>query len=165
MDIINKKEAKSLIGGFTLIELIIAICIMAILMAIAIPSFVQWRQSVQYKQAADGILSAMRTAKNNAVTLNMQNRVECNPTANRYRITQGNKSYNSDTWTTVKQDWITLPSEVFIKTGDSAGTSDLTIQFSPNGTASDRTVCVNSSASTQYKIIVTSSGRIRNVKQ
>ncbi len=148
-------------------ELLITIGITAMLFAIAIPSFVQWRQSVQYKQAADGILSAMRTAKNNAVSLNTQNRVECNPSGNRYRITQGNKAYNSDTWTTVKRDWVTLPSGVFLKTGDSAANSDLNIQFNPNGTASVTagTVCVNSGTSTQYKIIVSASGRVRNVKQ
>ncbi len=166
---IQKMEKSA--AGFTLIELILAMALIAILATIALPSMIQWRQNLQYKQAADGILAAMRTTKSNALAVNIQNRLECNPAGNRYRITQGNRAYNSDTWTTVKQDWVTVPNGVVVKTGDCTSDADLNIAFSPNGTAtaneaaSQGTICINDSTANKYQIIVNPSGRIRNVKQ
>ena len=151
-------------GGFSLIELLIVISVMAILLAMATPSFIDWRRNLQYKEAAEGIVSALRTARNNAITLNRQNRVECNPSGNRYRITEGNRAYESSSWTTVKQDWVTLPGGVAMKTGDCTSSTDANIGFSPNGTASAGTVCIRDDSSTKYQVIVAASGRIRSVK-
>ncbi len=165
MYIINNKDPKTLTAGFTLMELLIAICLMAILFAIAIPAFSDWQQSVKIKQTTDGILSALRTARHNAATVNLQNRVECNTAGNRYRITQGDRAYNStEPWPTVKQDWTTLPAGIVLKTGDCTSSNDLNIAFSPNGTANTGTICINDSVSNKYQVVVTASGRIRSLK-
>ncbi len=164
------EKSKRFTGGFTLVELLIVMAVISVLLAIASPSIMEWRKNLQYKQAADGIQSAMRTTKSNALALNMQNRLECNPAGSRYRITQGNRAYNSDTWTTVKQDWVTVPDGVVVKTGDCTSNDDLNIAFSPNGTATANdsavtgTICINEGTANKYQIIVNASGRIRNVK-
>jgi type II secretion system protein H len=152
--------------GFTLLELLIVIAMIGIVCAFAVPEFTQWRRNVQFKQAAEGLLAAARTAKNNAVTLNLQNRLECNPGGNRYRITEGNRAYSSTTWTTVKQDWITAPDGVVLRTGNcnNTDTSDVNVFFSPNGTGSAGTMCVNDDTGAKYKVIVGASGRIRLTK-
>ena len=54
--------------GFTLIELIITIGIMAILMAFAAPPLVQWRESAQVREVAREILTGLRQARDLAVT-------------------------------------------------------------------------------------------------
>ncbi|MDY0270489.1 pilus assembly FimT family protein [Trichloromonas sp.] len=54
--------------GFTLMELMITIGIMAILMAFATPALVQWRQSAQIKEVARDILTGLRQARDMAVT-------------------------------------------------------------------------------------------------
>lgn len=165
MDMKKKKTAKTAAAGFSLLELIIVIAILAIIMGIALPEFAAWRQSAKYKQAADGVLSALRTARHNAVTQNIQNRVEFNPVGNRYRITQGDRAYNSSTWATVKQDWTTLPSEVVMMTGNCTTNNDLNVPFSPDGSASAGTICIDdSNNSNKYRVVVSASGRIQNVK-
>ncbi len=163
----KKKESGNFSGGFTLIELLIVISLMGILLGLATPSFIEWRKNLQYKEAAEGVLSTLRTAKSNAVSLNLQNRVEIQPGSSRYRITQGNRSYDSTTWNTVKQDWVTLPDGVLLWNGNCASSTDVNVNipFSPNGTASASTVCVKDNGSAKYEIIVATSGRIRNVKQ
>jgi type II secretion system protein H len=152
--------------GFTLIELLIVIALMGILLAIAIPPFLQWRQNLQYKEAADGLVAALRTARNSAISLNRQNRVEFKPSTAGHRITQGERAYNSTSWTTVKQDWSIAPVGVKMKTGTSCtGTVDINVQFNPNGTASAETICIGDSTSPRYKIIIAASGRIQSIRQ
>lgn len=150
--------------GFTLMELLIVIAMMGILLAIATPSIVEWRRSAQYKEAADGVRSALRTAKNNAVTVNRQSRVECNPTGNRYRITQGDRAYNSSGWPTVLQDWVTMSPGISIRTGSNT-TNDLNVEFSPNGTSSTGSISIYDGASEEYRITVAASGRIASARQ
>jgi prepilin-type N-terminal cleavage/methylation domain-containing protein len=166
MHLRKKKGTKILTAGFTLMELLIVISMIAIISAIAMPQFNQWRQNLQYKETADGILAALRTAKSNAVSHNIQNRLECNPAGNRYRITAGNRAYNSTTWTTVKQDWTTVPQNVTIKTGNCDSSDDKDFLFNPNGTASaaGNKICVMVGSTKKYEVTVADSGRIRCAK-
>lgn len=53
-----------------MIELIIVITIMGIMMTIAAPSMIQWRQNAQIKEVARDILSSLRQARSLAVTEN-----------------------------------------------------------------------------------------------
>lgn len=56
--------------GFTLVEAIVVFAIMAILSAIAIPSFSTWRDSSQDKSIAREILYGLRTARSLAINQN-----------------------------------------------------------------------------------------------
>jgi type II secretion system protein H len=166
MEMKKRNEQIHFPDGFTLIELLIVIAMMGILLALATPPFLQWRQNLQYKEAADGLVAALRTARNSAISLNRQNRVEFKPSTAGHRITQGERAYSSTTWTTVKQDWSTAPVGVQMNTGDACtGTADVNVQFSPNGTASAETICIGNTTSPIYKIIVAASGRIQSIRQ
>lgn len=166
MKIEKRNALKGAQFGFTLMELLILIAIAGILLAIATPSFMQWRQNLQYKEAADGLVSALRTARDSAISLNRQNRVEFEPVSARYRITQGERAYNSTSWTTVKQDWIAAPAGILLKTGAGCtGTANVAIQFSPNGTATADTICICDNSSAKYQVAVANSGRIQNKRQ
>lgn len=157
---------ESVAEGFTLLELIVILGIIGTILAIATPSFMEWRRNLQYKEAAGGIVSALRTARSNAIALNRQNRVEFMPSTSRYRITQGNRAHDSSDWSTVKQGFISLPANVVMKSGaDCGGSADLSIQFNPNGTSSAGTICVRDSNATKYQILVANSGRIRNERK
>lgn len=56
--------------GFSVIELMVAVAIMAILVGIAMPSFQTWVQNTQIRNAAESILSGLQRARAEAVARN-----------------------------------------------------------------------------------------------
>ena len=57
-------------AGFTIIELMIAVVIMAILMALALPSFRTWMQNIQIRNAGGSITNGLQRARGEAVARN-----------------------------------------------------------------------------------------------
>ena len=72
-------------SGFTLMELMITIAIIAILSGIAIPNAINWRNNAQVSSAARGLYSDLQSARSMAVKENR----ECTVTFN----TSGSGSY------------------------------------------------------------------------
>lgn len=56
--------------GFTLIELMIAITVMALMMFIALPNFSIWIQNTQIRTAGEGILNGLQLARAEAIRRN-----------------------------------------------------------------------------------------------
>lgn len=56
--------------GFTLIELVIAIAILGILIALGIPSFTEWIHNTQVRNAAEGALNGLQIARSEALRRN-----------------------------------------------------------------------------------------------
>lgn len=65
---ISSLKSRSL--GFSLIELMIAITVMAILLGLAVPSFKTWMQNSQIRNAAESIQNGLQRARAEAVTRN-----------------------------------------------------------------------------------------------
>lgn len=61
---------KKLQTGFSLVELIFAIVMLAVLLAIAMPSFTIWLHNIQIRNAAESILNGIQRSRAEAVTLN-----------------------------------------------------------------------------------------------
>ncbi len=78
----GEKEA-----GFTLVELMVAIAIMVLLMAVAIPSFTANQPRYRLKKAARDMVSAMQNARLKAVSENTSYRITFNVGANTYQVT------------------------------------------------------------------------------
>jgi type IV fimbrial biogenesis protein FimT len=57
-------------AGFSIVELMIAVVIMAILMALALPSFRTWMQNIQIRNAGGAITNGMQKARGEAVARN-----------------------------------------------------------------------------------------------
>jgi prepilin-type N-terminal cleavage/methylation domain-containing protein len=143
-------------NGFTLMELMIVVLITAVLSSLAIPSFLQWRQSLEFRKTARDLVSILREAKSRSIKTNLEHRVEYAATNKQYRMTQGNRSNNSTLWNTVVYEWTELPSGVRIDANVN------TIQMNTNGTSNGGTICIqNDALKTIYEIRVARTGRIR----
>jgi len=148
--------ADSIRNGFTLMELMIVVLITAVLSTLAIPSFLQWRQNLEFRKTARDLVSILREAKSRSINTNLEHRVEYAATNKQYRMTQGNRSNNSTLWNTVIYEWTELPSGVRIDANVN------TIQMNTNGTANGGTLFIqNDDLETIYEIRVARTGRIR----
>ncbi len=163
----NRRTVADLIGsknGVTLIELILIISLIAVLATIAMPSFMQWRQSILYRQAARDMVSILRNAKSRTIELNRQHRVKFDTATRSYTMEQGERANGSTAWPTVVQGPAVLPN------GVNMNPNITDIRFNPNGTATwtaagppadTATVDIQDSASVKkYTVQVIASGRI-----
>ena len=72
--------------GFSLVEVVVVIALMAVVAAFSAPTFIDWQQNLNYKQSASEIGNALKTAKSKAITLNQQHGVRLTPADRSYRF-------------------------------------------------------------------------------
>ncbi len=68
--------------GFTMLELLAAISIVALLMAVAVPASVRSYESMQYRQAVRDVVTTLASARYNAVNSGRAQDVAIDPVAN-----------------------------------------------------------------------------------
>jgi prepilin-type N-terminal cleavage/methylation domain-containing protein len=118
--------------GFSLLEMIVVLLVVSILLGIAFPSFMQWRQSVQYRTLAREVAAALRYAQSSSVMNNRQYRVQfLAPLFDRYRVQQADR-FVAGGWATALE-WADVPQGIILQPDNLTITSS--IEFSPNGTA------------------------------
>ena len=151
-----KGAAAAVQNGFTVIELMTVLVIVAVLFAMAVPSFAQWRQNLEFRKTTRDLVSLLREARSRSIRTNLEHRVEYAANNRQYRMTRGNRSSNSNSWNTVVYDWINLPVGVRMDVNVNA------LQMNTNGTANGGTILVqNDALKTVYEIKVARTGRIR----
>ncbi|MBV5340692.1 MAG: prepilin-type N-terminal cleavage/methylation domain-containing protein [Deltaproteobacteria bacterium] len=165
------KKNPILTRGFTLVELIVVITVIGIMLATSLPSFMQWREGLRYREASNGFVAALRAARSASITTNRQ--VEIEVVGNTYRTKTGNRSIASTVW--VDQPLVTLSAGIGFNSPNSR------IIANPNGSlfftsvaegtavffsaATNITVAVqNASAAPVYNINLTQTGRIRTTR-
>ncbi len=88
----QNKRRKSNTSGFSLIELIVAIVIAAIVMAIATPTTIAWLRERGVRNAADQLAMDLQRAKLMAIKENANCTITINaPAANQYTISLNNE--------------------------------------------------------------------------
>jgi prepilin-type N-terminal cleavage/methylation domain-containing protein len=162
--------------GFTMLEMLVVLAIAVTVMTIAFPSYVAWRQSVEFRTTARTIVYAFRDAKNRSVTNNIQHRIEFEWTVppappgptGRYRMVLGDRAANSQAWPTVVQDWVAIPTSVSLNLVNLTvnAANNRCIDFNPSGTVNiagnPATIATQDSAgTTRFTVEVSNSGRIR----
>lgn len=110
--------------GFTLVELVVVIALVALMVSAALPALVEWQGSLKYKEVSKGLAVAIRTARSTAITTNRQ--VEIEFVGNTYRTRIGNRAIASTVWSDTA--WISLPTGVGLSTPNSR------VIANPNGT-------------------------------
>jgi type IV fimbrial biogenesis protein FimT len=87
-DKISKEKRQS---GFTALELLVAIGIIGIMAAIAIPGFMTWMPNYRLKGAARDVYSNLQLAKMGAIRSNADRTVTFNPGAGAYTTSDGTR--------------------------------------------------------------------------
>jgi Tfp pilus assembly protein FimT len=162
--------------GFTVVELLVIVVVMGILVAIGLPSFLQWRQNLEYRSTARDIVSILRNAQSRTIAANLQHRVEFDaavlPAIRRYRMTRGDRPTNSTpaSWAVnIIQDWITIPPGVTLNAlnlnANVGPPVTNSVDFNSDSTArlfaSPATITVRDNTNTvRFTITVTQVGRV-----
>lgn len=152
--------------GFTLLELIVVMALIGLMSAIALPEFIAWRTQARYNDAAQEIAATLREARSQALSRNLQHRVEFDVDNRQYRITAGDRAINSTAFATVVKDWTVLHRDLVLRgAADCSGTADVTLDFNANGTATPSGICVMTAGppvTGKYRVAVQSAttGRI-----
>lgn len=150
-------------GGFSKAELLIVLAVVAIVVTISIPSLQAFQMSLDYRQTAREMASALRQARSLAVAMNREHKVEFDIPGRQYRVKRGNRANQSTDW--AAGEWVTVPSGVALMRNKYCDNgSDTSIEFNPNGTANSQYVCVmGSSNAKKYRVGVPQSvtGRVK----
>jgi prepilin-type N-terminal cleavage/methylation domain-containing protein len=162
--------------GFTMVEMIIVVAIIATMLAIASPSFVNWRNSLYYRQTSRDITTMLRKARSMAMSMNRQHYVVFVPSNSgnsglyAYRLIR--RSVDPTNTTFANYSCITGSSTnpvVTIKGTTATPTATFGFTFNTNGTAlltypgsftNDGNVAIYNGTIQKYLITVTQTGRI-----
>ena len=145
--------------GFTLIELVVAIAIVAIVVAIAIPGWLSWRDGVKVRGAASSLKADFERAKLRAVREN----------GNVCVLFTGNTTYqvftdpNEDSVRDADENMIanrTLPAGVTITNNTFSGNR---VSFNSRGVPDGKagTVTLTSTGGKRFDVVVSMFGRVR----
>lgn len=113
--------------GFTLVEMMIVIAIIAIVIAIASPSFYKYRQNTNLKEATRELTADIAYWRQTTVAENRRYRIVFNQTANNYTIQRENPA-NSGTYVNLS----TIDTTVNDTKSPSSISSSILIMGSPN---------------------------------
>lgn len=127
--------------GFTLIELMVTISVLAIFVSIALPSFNNLVETNRLKSAASEFHALLVAARSDAVTS---------------RATV-NVIKNQSTWSTGARQ-VTIPASVTVSQDQT------TITFKPNGTATESTTKFTDGNGASYTIQTKPAGLIKNTQ-
>jgi Tfp pilus assembly protein FimT len=122
-------------NGFTLIEALVIMTMIAVLAAIAFPSFSKMQKQGVYKEASRSIANTLRHTRSLAISEHWEHQVEFDIAGKRYRVNRGDRANGSTGWDQVIQDWTSFSDSVQIRGGANceitAGSTRL--QFRPDG--------------------------------
>lgn len=149
----RKTPCLSLDRGFTLIEILVAIAIMSILLAIALPDWGPVLSSYRLSAAQRQVYADLQRARMRAIAENRRFRVKFFDATETYQIqresTPGSGTYDT-TWEAAKS----LPPGVNVQT-------DATITFQPRGTADAGSARLCNNAGGFINVCVGGTGRVR----
>jgi len=148
--------------GFSLIELMVTIAIMAVAIAVSIPSYRSWRDNTRVRNAATNLRADFERAKLRAIRENGNVRVNF-PDATSYVVhvdTNGNNAIDAGEVTLTDKR---LPECVSISNNTFSG-DDMSFNargLPVGGPAGAGTVSLLSNGGRQYDVVVNSVGRVR----
>ncbi len=133
--------------GFTLFEVIVALSILSIMATLALPAVGTWRENASYRKAARELTSALRSARAQAISSNLEHRLEVDLDKRCFRLVHGNRAAgsSSSSWeNNVVFNWTELPPGPLLRgTADcSKNAGMVNIHFNPQGSANRHYLCI-----------------------
>lgn len=158
------RDSAQIENGFTLIEALVVIFMMALISALAIPGMMNWLSSAKLNGAVNNLKGSLELAKLKAIQENGP--VAVNFYGNRYEV------FRDDGTTIGVHDagevFLTkssLPTGIRVDlsatTFTDSGAGRKRIRFKGRGTCTSGTVCLVNSKGMVKRIILSSTGRIR----
>ncbi len=89
------------LSGFTMVELLVAITIVGILLAVSVPGSMRFYDSIQYRQAVRDVLTTLGTARQQSIDTGKAQNVAFDPGTNKIRYGDGVQSLPEDFQLTV----------------------------------------------------------------
>jgi len=151
---------RSKIGskGFSLIETLVVISILALTAIITIPNVIAWRSGMQFRAAVNELRNDLEFSKTRAVKENAKVTVAFDPTAGQYQMT-----YLDQDAKTILLKSQTLPAGVRIASENPAHTLDSLgnqTSFSSRGTARSCTIVLANQQAKTKSIVINEIGKI-----
>ncbi|MBI5137935.1 MAG: prepilin-type N-terminal cleavage/methylation domain-containing protein [Nitrospirae bacterium] len=87
-------------AGFTLIEMMVVVAVLAIMTGIAIPNVLAWMPAVSLKNETNAMLGAMQRARSLAINNGLEHRVLFDYANQTYQVDKGDLMSGSTNWTT-----------------------------------------------------------------
>ncbi len=123
-------------AGFSLVELMVTLGVLAIMTGIAIPSVMAWMPDIYLKDQAAEVKNALVRARSLAINSGTEYRVVFNLADSTYRIDQGDLMTGSTNWTTVHGPYNTTGGVTFAEASaemESLGQNIPFVRFGTNG--------------------------------
>jgi len=133
--------------GFSLIELLVVIAIFAAMVAISVPSMIDWIYRADYRNTSRQVFQVLKQGRSLAISRNREQRVEFDLAGDdtySFKISEGNRASNSSTWTDISTwDDSSIPASVVLRgTSGCNGVTDIIFGFNPNGSSSSNYICI-----------------------
>jgi len=169
---------RPLTRGFTMIELLIGIVVLAILLGLGAPAFMTWMQNTQIRNAADAALNGLQLARSEAIRRNKpvqfalstgsgwnvtivnpsaDDKIQVCPTSSNPCVIQKRTQKEGS----AKVNVAATPGGSYAVTFDAMGGPTGNADASLNITSLDFTSQVSTDAPRPLRIVVTTSGTIR----
>jgi prepilin-type N-terminal cleavage/methylation domain-containing protein len=145
---------RSKIGskGFSLIEMLVVLSILALTAIVTIPNMIAWRSGMQFRAAVNELRNDLESARTRAVKENATVTVAFVPAAGQYRMT-----YLDENNTPILLKSQTLPAGVRIASGNNISFST---SFTSRGTAQARTIVLANQQDKTKSISISFIGKI-----
>jgi len=155
MVLLSMKKDK----GFTLLEMMVGIAIVAVVSAIAIPNFYSFAAGMKLRSASRDLYSALQKTRMSAIRQNARWAVEF--TSSSYKVVNcGTDSVCGGSG--VADNINSLTTNISAYSGVNIPTFPGTIEFYPDGTSNGGTLTFGDSAGHTSQVVVSASGRIKS---
>jgi type II secretion system protein H len=145
--------------GFTLVEMMVVIAIMAIVSAIAVPNFYSYAAGMKLRSASRDLYSTLQKTRMNAIRQNTRWAVEF--TSSTYKVVNCGPD-NVCGGSGATDNTISTTTNISEYSGVSIPIFPGTVEFYPDGTSNGGTLTFGNSTGHSSQVVISVSGRIKS---